>query len=363
MTGQFFDEQEEQSRVKAEIVAAYFGGWANVLSKVSEDIGYLDLFSGPGRYGKSEMSTPLLILQHVLNSPSLRRCFWSTFNDANPQFTAALRQEARRLPGYQDLAHEPEFKTGEVDDSYIPLIQRYQRFPTLTFLDPWGYKGLSRALIVEAARGFGCEVIFFFNYNRINAAIDNELVEPHIEAFFPGGRLAQLRREIADAPPPRRERLVLVALGESIRELLNVWLIPFRFAQEGGRTSHYIVFATKGEPGYRIMKDVMASRGLVDVDDVPRFEYIPSYEGQQLDLLEERPLMRLGGELIEAFAGKTITVADLITQHHVGRPFIARNYKRVLLELEATAVIKCERPPRARKGKMGNSVRLTFKPR
>src|SRR5262245_7944853 len=50
----FFDEQEEQSAVKATIVAKPFCAWARVLlpsiKKRGGKIGYIDLFAGPGRY-------------------------------------------------------------------------------------------------------------------------------------------------------------------------------------------------------------------------------------------------------------------------------------------------------------------------
>jgi hypothetical protein len=57
MNQDFFDEQSEQSEIKAAIVADYFWAWANVIigsqnkySSGAQKIAYIDLFAGPGRY-------------------------------------------------------------------------------------------------------------------------------------------------------------------------------------------------------------------------------------------------------------------------------------------------------------------------
>ena len=103
---QFFDEQEEQSRIKAIIVERYFKVWAKVmLSQPHVDrIAYIDLFAGPGRYGKDgTMSTPLLILSTAINdpilSPKLRNSLVTIFNDKDTQHVEALRTAIDKLPG------------------------------------------------------------------------------------------------------------------------------------------------------------------------------------------------------------------------------------------------------------------------
>lgn len=61
-TSDFFDEFREQSLVKTEIVTKYFGAWAKIMislaKKRNNNIAYVDLFSGPGRYKDGSESTP-----------------------------------------------------------------------------------------------------------------------------------------------------------------------------------------------------------------------------------------------------------------------------------------------------------------
>jgi len=67
-TQKFFAAQKEASRVKSDIVVKYFKFWSRVMAdqvrhETNPRIGYIDLFSGPGRYDDGTSSTPLLVLQ------------------------------------------------------------------------------------------------------------------------------------------------------------------------------------------------------------------------------------------------------------------------------------------------------------
>jgi hypothetical protein len=74
----FFDEQSDQSKIKAAIVSKYFWAWAKVItgylkgSKKDTSIQYIDLFAGPGRYKNGTKSTPILILEQAIGDPLFR---------------------------------------------------------------------------------------------------------------------------------------------------------------------------------------------------------------------------------------------------------------------------------------------------
>ena len=361
MLDSFFDEPEEQSRVKAEIVVDYFNAWSRIMAKHKERIGYLDFFAGPGRYKTGEKSTPLLILERALASENLTRGLVTLFNDANPDFTSMLKTEIERLPGIDRLKHQPKIITGEISDELIEYFEQIKTIPSLSFIDPWGYKGLSQRLIRAVIKDWGCEVVFFFNYNRINMGIANNLVETHMQALFREERLARLRQEIGPLKPEDREDRVKRALGEALEDMGAHFLIPFRFRRQGGRVSHYICFVSKHPLGYSIMKDIMANRGVVDEDGVPLFEYVPKFAGRQLAFERDRPIQGLPPDLLSKFAGQTITMRGVYDRHNVGTPFIKRNYKTVLMEMEERDQIQCEPDRESRPaGTLADHVLVSF---
>jgi len=358
----FFDEPESHSLVKAEIVASYFGAWSKIMAPRAERIGYWDLYAGPGRYGSGEKSTPLLILEQAINDPRLAQRLVTIFNDADSTNTQSLRSEIEALPGYEKLTFQPQILTGEVNDDLVARFESVRTIPSLSFIDPWGYKGLSLRLIRSVIKDWGCEAIFFFNYNRINMGVSNPLVDSHMEALFGVERLENLQAELDGARPSEREALLRRALGEALQEMGAEYLIPFRFARDLQRASHYICFVSKHPLGYEIMKEIMAKRGIVDSDGVPRFEYLPPHEGRQLSFDTERPLLELPRDLLDTFAGRTIRMVDVFHQHNIGTPFIKKNYKDVLKKLEADGKISIQPQPGKRRqiGTVGDAVLISF---
>ena len=361
----FFEEREEQSRIKSEIVVSYFAAWATIMARRAPVIEYRDLFAGPGRYEDGEKTTPLLVAEIVVRDPLLRTKVRLIFNDAEEDYVERLRRELHAIPEIETLAFAPDLTNNELDRSHALTFRSESNVPALTFIDPWGYKGLTRHLIAEVVKDFGCEAIFFFNYSRINAAIENGLVEPHMEAMFAPEGLPALREALRMLDPLQREKEVLRAMGESLRSMPlprhtgRVLLIPFRFARPGGR-AHYIFFVTKHPRGYMIMKDVMARRGIRDQDGVPRFEYVPSWSGEQLSFEAARPLLLLPDDLLRRYAGRRLEVRQIVEEHNVGTPFIPKNYKDVLLKMEAEGRVECVGKSRRTPGTMADENVIVF---
>lgn len=357
---EWYEEQAGGSAVKADIVAAYFDAWGKVMASRNERIAYIDLYAGPGRYESGNDSTPLRVLQKVIEHTALRARTLTFFNDANEEFAQRLKAAIADLPNIESLAHTPDVDIGEVDDHYAELFEGMNTIPVLGFLDPWGYKGLSLRLIQGMIKDFGCEAIFFFNYNRINMAITNPVVTKHMEALFGTERLALLREKVVELNPVERERLITEEMAGGLRDAGAKHLLAFRFRRSNGRLSHILYHVSKHELAYSIMKSVMAKRGIVDDDGVPRFEYIPAGAGAQLMLGEERPIVELERALLTDFAGQTVTVGELCQSHNIGRQFIQSNYKAVIRKLRDEGRIVCARDKPVRVGQMPDDVVVTF---
>ena len=361
MESSFFDEREEQSKLKSEIVVDYFVTWARIISKGADTFAYVDLFCGPGQYKTGEKSTPLLILERAVETPHLQRGLVAVFNDSNPAYTSALAEAVKRIPGLDRLKFEPVITTEEVDEGYVRHFEQMATIPMLAFVDPWGFKGVSIRLVRSLIKDFGCECIFFFNYNRVNMGITNPLMEQHLADLLGEARLAQLRMNVERLSPFEREQSIQRAISDAVVEMGGRYLIPFRFAWADGRTSHYIYFVTKHPLGCEIMKGIMARKGIVDEDGVPRFEFVPRQEGRQLMLSCLRPLAKLPEALLTIFEGRTLSVRQIITEHHPGTPFVPPNYRTVLRGLYEERRVACtsEKGP-IRKNSMPDHVQVSF---
>ncbi|SFU74568.1 MULTISPECIES: three-Cys-motif partner protein TcmP [unclassified Methylobacterium] len=370
---QFFDEQTEQSEAKARIVAKYFDAWAHVMLANRrkgiriDRLGYIDLFAGPGRYKDGAKSTPLLVLEQAVAKPELAEILTTMFNDRDEENVDSLRIAVDALPDLAKLKHKPRIYCGEVGADAEAMFKGIRMFPTFSFADPFGYRGLSRGFVQAMVKDWGCDCVFFFNYGRINAGINNDAVRAHMDALFGRERIDRMRAFMTEMRPNEREAFVLEELASALRDLGAPFILPFRFKRaDGSRTSHALVFVSKDKLGYGIMKDIMAKESSTEDEGVPSFTYSPADARCPLLFSLNRPIAALANDLAVRYAGRTMTMKQIYEAHNVNTPFVERNYKRVLNEMENAGRITAS-PPAAerqmRKGErtFGENVTVTFR--
>lgn len=356
----FFNEFSPRSQVKARIVAKYFRAWASVVlpSAKTRDgkIAYIDLFAGPGRYEDDSASTPILILEQAVAQTDIRDALVSIFNDINANNSNALQNAVSKITGIETLKYKPVINNAEVDAQLAQSLENMKLVPTFFFVDPWGFKGLSLRLINSVLKDWGCDCVFFFNYNRINMGLNNQIVESHMNELFSEEKARRLRERIVGLSPMNREEAILDSITEALRDRGGQFVIPFCFKNEDGtRTSHHLIFVTKHFRGYEIMKDIMAKESTRSAQNVPSFAYNPR-DLISPPLIElSRPLDELKAMLCRDLAGRRITMRQIYERHSNGKPYIEANYKEALRQLEAEGKVLA-RPPASDRRKIKGVV-------
>jgi three-Cys-motif partner protein len=361
----FFDERSDQSEVKARIVQKYFWVWAKVIipsaKQLDNKIAYIDLYAGPGRYKDGSASTPLMVLQAAINDPDLSKMLVTLFNDADKNHSSTLQGEIEKLPGIEKLNFKPDVRCGAVNEDAERYFNETKLIPSFSFVDPFGYKGLSLKIVNGVIKDWGCDCVFFFNYNRINAGISNDVVEDHIDALFGTERANKLRQLLPNKGPAEREQHILEELAQALKQMGGKFVLPFRFKNaKGTRTSHSLIFVSKHFKGYEIMKDIMAKESSVLDQGVPSFTYSPADASTPLLFSLARPFDGLKDELVKVFAGKTLTMREIYEQHSVDTPFIKKNYKDALLILETEGKIQAT-PAKRKKNTFADHVSVSFR--
>ena len=274
----------------------------------------------------------------------------------------SLEEANNQLEGMDKLKHPPKVLNEEVGEEIVRTLQQTKLVPTLFFVDPWGYKGLSLRLVKSVLKDWGCDCIFFFNYNRISMGLGNPLVREHMDALFGQPRADQLRQRLEPLEVQARELCIVEELGNALVELGGKYVLPFRFRnKDGTRTSHHLIFVSKHLKGYEIMKEIMARESSSAEQGVPSFEYTPAAPDYPFLFELSRPLDDLGDMLLSDFAGRSLTMREVYQEHNVGRRYIKANYKEVLKKLEEAGRINADPPAkRRRKDTFGDDVRVTF---
>lgn len=354
----FFEESREQSQIKARIVAKYFWAWAKVITpsakKYGNRIAYIDLFAGPGRYEDGTLSTPLLVLQKAIEDPNMRDMLVTLFNDRDAKNVGKLTEAIAALPGIETLKHKPQVSNNVVGEEIAKRFEEINLVPTLFFVDPWGYKGLSLKLINSVLQRWGSDCVFFFNYNRVNMGLNNEAVREHMDALFGKQRADVLRTRLSGLGSEEREMLIVEELSKALQDMGAGFVLPFTFKDgRSNRTKHHLVFATKHFKGYEIMKGIMAKESSERIQGVATFEYSPATEKYPTLFEMSKPLDDLGAMLLDDFAGQQLRMKDIYLQHSVGKPYVDNNYKRILAALEADGKIKASPPAEERQKRKG----------
>lgn len=369
VTASFFDEQAEQSEIKAQIVSDYFFAWARVIVssqkryRKEDRIAYIDLFAGPGRYKSGTLSTPLLILERAVADQDLRERLVAVFNDKDEENSRSLAEAIEQLPGVERLKHRPQVFTSEINEEVVQQFSAKKLVPTFLFVDPFGYKGLSLRLVNSVLKDWGCDCVFFFNYNRISMGLGNAAVEEHMNALFGSERARTLRERftMTDLKPFEREAFIVDEMKRALEEMGGKHVLPFRFRNpEGTRTTHHLFFVSKAFRGYEIMRDIMFRHSHKE-QGVAKFEYNPA-DARWPTLFEFlRPLEDLEEMLLVDYAGKTTLLDPLFEQHSVGKPYVIKNYREVLCRMEAEGTVRMDPPsPPRRRGTIGQKVKIIF---
>lgn len=370
---EFFDQMTEQSEVKTEIVRKYFWAWAKVISNQAikrglNTIAYVDLFAGPGRYNDGTPSTPILILEGAIRDEIISKMLVALFNDADRDNARSLEEAIATLPGIELLLHKPRVRNFEVDDALAEKFERW-KWPTLFFIDPFGYKGLSLQLIRTVLKPWGSDCIFFFNYNRINAALSNPKFERNMNIFFGEDRAQKLRASLAGRDAYWRQEIIIQEIKEALRELGGAHSIEYYFKDDtGNKTSHFLIFASKHPLGYGIMKSIMGGESSIDDHGVPTYGFNPldkdaikeQEKAPPLFDIRPDPIHDLAEGLVRAFAGRTLTTQQIYHEHGLGKPFLLKNYQDALRRLEEAGRIKADPPAseRVRAGKVTFSEKV-----
>jgi three-Cys-motif partner protein len=237
----------------------------------------MDLFSGPEKYEDGTDSTPIIVLKMAIQNEFLRDKLVTLFNDEKEEYINCLIGNIKDIPGIDSLKFRPDIFNSTIDDEIAEQIRETELYPTFSFVDPFGYKGVSRKLIGGLIKDWGSDCVFFFNYRKINPAINNPVIINPINELFGKNIAKNLRETVSGYKAKEREQIVIESMCDSLQEAGAKYILPFRFvASDKDRTSHHLFFVSKNVLGYSIMKEIMAKESTDSDQGVARFEYNPS---------------------------------------------------------------------------------------
>jgi len=339
------------SRIKSEVVAYYFSMWAAVVGRSNARIGYLDLYAGRGETFGGEPSTAIRVLSAASAEPTIASKLVAILNDRDSDHCLNLRQVIEKRGFLQRLRYKPIVLNRSVNQVLAEELDALRLIPSLCFIDPYGYKGVSIDLIKAVIKDWGCDVILFFYTCGINRNIGLEDSEEYLAALF-GRDVYENLKAVFKTGVCDREKTLLDAFCRKLSDEGIKHCLPFRFNfRNSKRLSHHLLFLSKSDAGFNLVKKAVAKYSQTE-EGIPTWTYTDGRENvaEQLSILSDGPMNKLCVLLELTFGGVELTVSQLIKScDDKGFRYTDRNIKDALLRLEDSGKVVVDKPAERRR--------------
>jgi len=114
------------------------------------------------------------------------------FNDQDKENVGKLQAAVDALPGIGTLKYKPQISNEIVGAQIAAMFAAVKMVPTFSSLI-LGLQGLIVGADKLGTANWGCDCVFFFNYNRINMGLANPAVRAHMDVLFGRERADKLR--------------------------------------------------------------------------------------------------------------------------------------------------------------------------
>lgn len=249
----FYKKKTTNSEVKIALITHFFSAYSKIISSRSE-FSYFDFFAGPGIYSDGSESTPIRVM-NILSKLESSKIHSVLFNELDRQNFKCLKSAIESHSFYKKIPSKILLSN---DNATVFTNKNWAcyKYPIFSFVDPFGYKGVSSNFIHQLTEPWGSDCILFFNYNRIYNGLNNPKIQNHIDNLF-GTYSKNIRDEIVGATSNEKEKIVLKYFSENLNKKGKRYLLPIRFFhKDKKKTSHFILIVSKEILPLRIFKSI-----------------------------------------------------------------------------------------------------------
>ena len=332
-------ELEPHTRAKHEILRRYLQAWQAILTRGGfQELVYIDGFAGPGRYSGGEDGSPIIALRNALalarhqqKMEQLEYLFF-LFVEKDPERARVLQQviDGLERPGWIRVKVAAGKTFEEAFSEFIGFYERKRKRlpPTFAFIDPFGWKGAPLSIVKKIMSYPSCEVLVNFMYEEINRFIGHPDQEQNFDSFFGAG---DWRQALAIQVPAERNRFLHDLYAKQLHQAAAVEHVrSFQMKNDRDVTDYYLFHATNSFKGLQKMKEAMWR-----VDESGGFTFSDATDPDQLVMFERTPRFDvLRRQVLAAFAGRQVTVADVENFVVAKTAFRETHYKSILKDLE-----------------------------
>ncbi|RZT15564.1 three-Cys-motif partner protein TcmP [Fictibacillus sp. BK138] len=275
-----FQKRDIQTVLKHILLENYLVRWAKVLSNASfgtnlKRVHFVDCFAGKGTFDDGDHGSPKIASENLFHlQGSLQKKYEKSIKffihtiEAHREYYNALQSLKRQAPFPEQVSNN----YGTFEEHIDNMLRKTKGYPSLFFIDPFGYKGLPMPKIQQILNQQSHEILInVMSYSLVrNHNIKNNQLP--LKEFF---GLNELNEDISEYLEIATENNIttlqtknLLQLEDKIIELYKsqlkknsgeeLFVLSKRiFSKLNPNVYFHLVFATKNLEGLRQMKESM----------------------------------------------------------------------------------------------------------
>lgn len=261
----FYADPDAESKAKTRFVSHYIWTYLRIISNTRNKIqqfswrkiAYIDLFSGPGKYGTDQDSVPLLVLSHALGGEEPIKNIRFFFNDL--AMADKLEENIKERFNYQSLPSN--IKITKTDSTGLRVSSLFT--PTeivMSFVDSFSYLLCDVDTIKTLIRNPLSDCILYLNFSHFYRFIDYESEKPKFVNFFGSEENFEKVREMfhttydKDELAAKMVKNFILRLQKACGGVLHCLPIFFRKSREDTAITQMIMVVSKNPKGPKTVR-------------------------------------------------------------------------------------------------------------
>lgn len=324
-----FDSFAPHTRLKHAVYGYYVQRWARILLRNWDVVRIVDACAGEGADEAGKPGSPLIGLREA--DAAARQLSQSTGTRKSAELVAIEKDPAkfRKLSQVLSGRTGTRLENSTLGDVISSLEPDFARMPHLFFIDPFGLSPLQAHVIQRVLTGPRNEVFLLFagqairrhfgsyvaarsGENEVQENLFGELLPESVPAAEPnvhlerGGKISETTldaafgpldwRTASKLPKERRLEAALTLYADLLCSFGARRVLPMPVFGPRGEFKYHLIYATKSERGYEVMKDAMRyglKQGIVG-----------SEAGMEFGM--SVPVSQIAAAVVGRFAGQTV---------------------------------------------------------
>lgn len=326
---------EPHTEAKHRLLRHYLAAWFPIMSKYNKRVIYYDAFSGPGEYQGAEPGSPLIALETLVEHDYFAKMrgtqFRIIFNEKSKECVDHLARliekfKAEHAPWPQNVSVTItnstfiDLTTEIVDD----LEQRsVQMAPTFAFVDPVGVKATPMRVLQRLTNFPKAELLVYFAHEAVTrfhgaGNIDAALTELYGTEEY---------KQASILTPLQRSEFLHDLYKRQLHDVCKFpYIQSFSMYDRRGKRVYDLLYCTHEPIGLDRMKQSMWK-----VAPSGDFRFQDRFANQQVIFGDVVDTSSLRSALSQNFAGRSVTIQEVVDHVVVATPFASNHVKRLTL--------------------------------